>query len=1414
MRRTITASVRRIILCPVPFGVCLFGDVMSIGFYSRCAIAICVFLVQIHLPSANAQPQSQSVDLPRKPLLHLDAEHLARVLGQSQPGQQPVVFWPDAQSPLLRFVSDGPEQAPRLVVGKGWSTVRFDGIDDALRLLSPGASLGSASLWMVLAPHQNPGDFRGFLATNAPAQRDYVSGFNIDMGPGPSLRWETINIEGRGFSGMQNLNPNAVRFGTLQILEVRLDKEQKQIALYVNGKQTGQRPWTAEPIALDQWTLGARFYTNGPGDQQVRGHAACDIAELIVFEGVLSGEQSQELHKRLEAKHRMLAEVLPDQIKSSTDSDALVKIGNPPEVQMLQSGFDVHRIPLEMTNVNNVLYRHDGVLVTLGYNGDVHLLRDTNADGLEDQAKIFYKNQGSLRGPIGMVLTKPEDPRGFGVFVSSKGKVSLLLDKDNDDLCDEEIVVANGWEEITQNVDAVGLAMAPDGSLFFGLGAANYANAYLVDDKGSSKFDIESDRGTIQKVSSDFSKRETVCTGVRFPIGIAFGPEGELFCTDQEGATWLANGNPFDELLHIQVGKHYGFPPRHPKFNPSAIDQPSLFDYGPQHQSTCGLFFNPIGDADSGNLKLRFGPKAWGGNALVAGESRGKIWRTQLVKSNAGYVAQSQLIACLQKLTVDTCVSPTGELVVACHSGPPDWGTGPVGIGSLYKVRALVASTPRPVQAWRSSPSELTIAFDQPLDSTRWTDLAKRIRIETGTFVRAGDRYENLIPPYAVVQSQMLAPRKLLPVTSIGLSPDLRTLTVGFPQVPALQHVAVTLPSTADPSAIDASMGSQTSRILQVQETEIDAAPYGVLAQWTSQGSQGPSWTGWLPHIDLQVAKSLTLGSAQHDRLWELMHEPGKLSLSTQLDLRGIYRPKIQPGAKIDYQWPEEIVTVQLSANALQVNREFKLSVVGKQESSKEGYTLEFASVEGTGPVTPLSLILEKQRGEIDLVISVSTQELAHQCALPVNRFWMPWVTEQPKTTDDAIELAKVPELDGGNWGNGRRLFLSESVGCSKCHTEPGSGIEPKLGPDLSNMPSRDYASNLRDILQPSYAINPEFIGHQVRLSDGTVLTGVLREQGGKLILGDAQGRMQEIVRSDIEQMVASKLSVMPTGLIDKLDQTQVRDLMTYLMKLPPSMPLSGPIAAPSLRTAAEVAQVLEGSKPLAGDLRRLKVVLIAGPKDHGPAEHDYPAWLMQWGQLLTAAPELDVQVGWEFPTQEQIADADVLIFFQKGSWDQARAAAMDAFFARGGGAIYLHWAVNGSDRVEDFSKRIGLASWGGKIQFRHGPLELQITNRNHPIMRNVPTLDLLDESYWKLTGDVSRIGLLATSQEDGQPTPQIWTYEPNGGRVFVSIPGHYSWTFDDPIFRIVLLRAIAWVAKEPIDRFNELVPLGARMKR
>ena len=101
-----------------------------------------------------------------------------------------------------------------------------------------------------------------------------------------------------------------------------------------------------------------------------------------------------------------------------------------------------------------------------------------------------------------------------------------------------------------------------------------------------------------------------------------------------------------------------------------------------------------------------------------------------------------------------------------------------------------------------------------------------------------------------------------------------------------------------------------------------------------------------------------------------------------------------------------------------------------------------------------------------------------------------------------------------------------------------------------------------------------------------------------------------------------------------------------------------------------------------------------------------------------------------------------------------------------------------------------------------------------HPIIRNFSTLAMHDETYWKLTGNVPQNSLLGTALEESAQQPQLWTMEHGKGRVFVSIPGHYSWTFDDPLFRVLLLRAIAWTAHEPVDRFNDLVWPGAEIAK
>jgi type 1 glutamine amidotransferase len=261
-------------------------------------------------------------------------------------------------------------------------------------------------------------------------------------------------------------------------------------------------------------------------------------------------------------------------------------------------------------------------------------------------------------------------------------------------------------------------------------------------------------------------------------------------------------------------------------------------------------------------------------------------------------------------------------------------------------------------------------------------------------------------------------------------------------------------------------------------------------------------------------------------------------------------------------------------------------------------------------------------------------------------------------------------------------------------------------------------------------------------------------------------------------------------------------------------MPDYGPDTPPPPRDRREVAAVLAGAPDPPAKSRPIHVVLVAGKKDHGPGEHDYPAWLKVWPKLLGMADGVHVTTAMDWPAAEDLKTADLIAFYQQGKWTAERARDIDAYLARGGGLVYLHYAVDGGADAPGFAQRIGLAWRGGQSKFRHGPLDLGFEGGSrHPIARNFDKVHLHDESYWNLTGDMKRIDLLAIGVEDGKAQPLFWTLEPSKGRVVVSIPGHYAWTFDDPLFRILLLRGIAWAAREPVDRFNGLVTPGARVR-
>ncbi|MBU6400914.1 MAG: hypothetical protein KGS61_11390, partial [Verrucomicrobia bacterium] len=396
-----------------------------------------------------------------------------------------------------------------------------------------------------------------------------------------------------------------------------------------------------------------------------------------------------------------------------------------PVVHMLVPGFTVREVPVHLPNINDLRFAPDGRLTALAYDGRVWLLRDTDGDGLEDTAELFW-DKPTIRVPVGMAWSTA------GLYVSSHGKVSLLRDTDGDGKADSEEIVASGWPPTdvgSGGVDATAVTLDREGNLYFGLITADYSNPYRVKD-GVSHYDLNGMRGTIQKWYAKTRALETVANGIRVPYTLAFNRRGDLFVTDQEGATWCPGGNPLDELDYIIRGHNYGFPPRDEKWLPDLVSDPPVVAFGPQHQSSCGLLFNEPHGPLNRRLETRnrapalpaspgqglFGPKWWEGDALVAGESRGKIWRVRLVKTSHGYVGKEYTIARLAMLTLDVAISPKGDLYVCCHSGQPDWGTGPRGQGKIFKISYTDPAAPQPVVTWAAGPMEVRVAFDKPLD--------------------------------------------------------------------------------------------------------------------------------------------------------------------------------------------------------------------------------------------------------------------------------------------------------------------------------------------------------------------------------------------------------------------------------------------------------------------------------------------------------------------------------------------------------------------------------------------------------------------------------------------------------------------------------------------------------------------------
>jgi type 1 glutamine amidotransferase len=252
----------------------------------------------------------------------------------------------------------------------------------------------------------------------------------------------------------------------------------------------------------------------------------------------------------------------------------------------------------------------------------------------------------------------------------------------------------------------------------------------------------------------------------------------------------------------------------------------------------------------------------------------------------------------------------------------------------------------------------------------------------------------------------------------------------------------------------------------------------------------------------------------------------------------------------------------------------------------------------------------------------------------------------------------------------------------------------------------------------------------------------------------------------------------------------------------------------PPARSPGEVQAIIRKAPrpPEGSELRRLNIVLLADEKDHGENEHDYPFWQKRWAQLVGNAPRVEIGAAWGWPSADQFQKADVIVANCYLKWSPARLEQVGSYLSRGGALVVIHpasWTMPGPS--EEVAELLGV---GGYLYYRHGPVQIRIAAPEHPICVGLPeTLNFVDETYWPPTPFKNRAEILATSEEkispDSEnrgPQPVIWTYQYGKGRVFGALLGHYVWTFEDPLFQLLLLRGVAWAAGDSPYRFDGLL--------
>jgi len=789
----------------------------------------------------------------------------------------------------------------------------------------------------------------------------------------------------------------------------------------------------------------------------------------------------------------------------------------------------VERIPAAVTGAQGLLWAFDALYVVCNGGPGSGLYRVTDSDGddtLDKVEKLREFKGGGEHGPHNILLA----PDGKRLMIICGNHTQVPFEMKN--LTEPQTM--GGIRTTQRRVE-----LPPEATSRL---PANWDEDQLIErmwDAGGHAVGILAPGGYVVSTDPAGKEWEIWSGGYRNPYDMAFNADGELFVYDADmewdfGSPWYRP----TRVNHATSGSELGWRSGSGKWPACYPDSlPPLVDIGPG---------SPVGVAFGYGTTF---PAKYQRALYICDWTFGTMYAIHLEPDGSTYRGtKEEFVARTPLPLTDVTVGRDGHLYFTVG------GRG--GQGELYRVSYVGKDSTAPVDASvatggdaravrrelealhrpaADAPAAVARAIGQLGSPDRFIRYAARVALEHQPIGLWQERVLAASDPTVLVQGAIAVARQAEPVAQPAL-------------LAALARV--------DPAKLDAAAKIDLVRAYQLALVRLGEPPADARARIAA--TVAPLFPSGVFDLDRELSSLLVAVRAPGivTTLVGLLAAPSGSAAATNLapdenDLRRVIERNAGYGGAVR-------AALEKRSDLLQVHYAYALRTVTEKgawtTADRRGYHEWFTRAQQWAGGNSFRKFLTNIENE-SLAGYSENDKLALE-TLGVRKRYVPPPLPTPEGpgrawTTEAVLAAAKDGLDRGerNFAQGKRAFAAAR--CVVCHRVGEDG--GATGPDLTQAAGRFQLKDLVEaIVHPSKVVSDQYRGSIVQTDDGRVVVGriVAESPQSITVVTDPEDatKFVEISRSAIEEIKPATESLMPKGLLDQLNETEVLDLVAYTL--------------------------------------------------------------------------------------------------------------------------------------------------------------------------------------------------------------------------------------------------------------------------